>query len=190
MYDSKTCRHKTTFFDTRSFFPYWEGLNDKINIYAKLFHKENKSAVESAVINALKIFSLHINATSVEIKFNLVMFALEGLLLTNNDINYLGKKLSEKAAFLTEKESIDRRKEIYHEMKAMYSKRSNFVHQKKNPKSSDKITSDDLVFTRKIFLRCVKEILSLEKNGTIIKLNGNQDDNKSLDYYIENLILS
>lgn len=192
MYNSKTCRHKMTFFDTHSFFPYWEGLNDKINTYSDLFYKENKSIIESTVINTFKIFSLHINATSVDIKFNLIMFALEGLLLTDNDKDYLGTKLSQKAAFLTEKESRDKRKDIYREMKAMYSKRSNFVHQKKNPTPSDRITSNDLAFIRSIFLKCVKEILSLEKNGTITKLSshGNKDDSNSLDYYIENLILS
>ncbi|AKJ38511.1 HEPN domain-containing protein [Methanosarcina barkeri] len=189
-YNSKICRHKTTFFDIYSSFPYWEGLNDKINRYTKLFYKENKSTIENTVINALKIFSLHINATSVDIEFNLVMFALEGLLLTENDKDYLGTKLSEKAAFLTEKQSRERRKEIYHTMKAMYSKRSNFVHQKKKPKKEDKITSYDLVFIRKIFLLCVEEILSLEKNGMITKLGRDKDDDKSLDDYIENLILS
>lgn len=190
IYNSKTCRHKTTVFDTHSFFPYWDGLNDKITIYTELFYKENKSTIENTIINALKIFSLHVNATSVDIEFNLVMFALEGLLLTENDKDYLGKRLSEKVAFLTEKQSRERRKEIYHTMKAMYSKRSNFVHQKKKPKKEDKITSYDLVFIREIFLLCVEEILSLEKNGTITKLGKDKDDDKSLDYYIENLIFS
>ena len=120
------------------------------------------------------------------------MFALEGLLLTQDDLNYLGKKLSEKVVFLTEKHSTDVRKEKYRKMKAMYSKRSNFVHQKKKMNKSDKITSNDLVFIRNIFLKCVEEILSLEKNGIIVKLasDGSKDDNKSLDYYIENLIFS
>jgi hypothetical protein len=190
MYNLKACRHKTTFFDTYSYFPYWEGLNDKIKIYADLYYKENKSSIETAIINALKIFSLHINATSVEIEFNLVMFAFEGLLLTENDKDYLGTKLSQKAAFLTEKESREERKDIYREMKKMYSKRSSFVHQKKNKKNLDKITSDDLVFIRNVFLRCVNEILSLEKVGTISKISSDGDNNKSLDYYIENLIFS
>lgn len=189
-YNSKICMHRTTHFDIHSDFPYWDGLNHDVNICNNLFCKENKSTIESAVINALKIFSLHVNATSVEIKFSLVMFALEGLLLTDNDRDYLGKKLSEKSAFLTEKQSADRRKKIYRDMKEMYSKRSNFVHQKKNPKRSDKITFFDLVFVNKIFLKCVEEILSLEKNGTITKFTGSQDGDKSLDYYIENLILS
>lgn len=92
--------------------------------------------------------------------------------------------MGEKAAFLTEKHSADKRKEIYRKMKAMYSKRSNLVHQKKSPKKSDEITSDDLAFIRNMFLICVKEILSLEKAGTITKLlsDGGRDDNKSLDY--------
>ena len=180
-----------THFDIQSQRPYWEGLNHNINIYADLFYKKNKSIIESTVINALKIYSLHINATSVDIKFNLVMFALEGLLLTKGE-NDLGKKLGEKTAFLTENHPGDRRKKIYREMKKMYSKRSNFVHQKKDPKTSDKITSYDLVFIRNIFLKCVEEILSLEKNGTITKWSsdGGKNDNKSLDYYIENLIFS
>ena len=157
-----------------------------------MFYKKKTTIIERTVINSLKIYGLHINISTVELKFILVMIALEDLLLNENDLNYLGKKLAEKVAFLYEKHSAERKKEIFREMKKMYSKRSSFAHQKKNPKPSDKITSNDLGFIIRIYLRCVEEILSLEKIGTITKLSldGKQDDNKSLDYYIENLIFS
>jgi len=191
IYNSKTCMPKTSHFPIPSHLPYWEKLGDKVTYYSGLFYKEGRSVIENTVVNALKIYSLHVNATSVDVKFILVMFALEGLLLTENDRDYLGKKLSEKATFLSERDP-DNRKNLYRKMKTTYSKRSNFVHQKKKTKESEKITSDDVAFTCDIFIKCIEEILSLEKNGTITKLSsdGGQDDNKSLDYYIENMIFS
>lgn len=49
------------------------------------FIKRKKVKLKAAVINALKIYSLHINATSFDIKFTLLIFALEGFLLTQDD---------------------------------------------------------------------------------------------------------
>lgn len=132
------------------------------------------------------------NATFVDVKFTLIMVALEGLLLTKRELNYLGKGLSEKVAFLIEKQSGEIIKEVYGNMKRCYSKRSNFVHQKKKLRKSYNITFYDLLFIRNIFLRCIEEILILMGNGTITEISsdGNKSDNKSLDDYIENLIFS
>jgi hypothetical protein len=51
-------------------------------------------SIERTIVNALKIYGLHVNATSVDAKFTLVMVALEGLLLTKRDLNYLGEVLT------------------------------------------------------------------------------------------------
>lgn len=61
IYNSKTRMHRVSSYTISSCFPYWEELDKTIKDYANLFYKERKSPIESTVINALKIYSLHIN---------------------------------------------------------------------------------------------------------------------------------
>ena len=70
------------------------------------------NSIKRTIVNALKIYGLHVNATSVDVKFTLVMVALEGLVLTKRDLNYLEKGLSEKVAFLTEKQPGEKEKKF------------------------------------------------------------------------------
>ena len=57
----------------------------------------------------------------------MMISALESLLLTKNDRDYLGKKLAEKTSFLLEK-NYDKRIELYKLMEKYYGKRSNLMH--------------------------------------------------------------
>jgi transcriptional regulator CtsR len=66
----------------------------------KMGINKHTSELEKRVLNAIDIFGLSDDATALEIRFLLCVIALEGLLLSEGDKDYLGWKLSEKVAFL------------------------------------------------------------------------------------------
>lgn len=66
----------------------------------KMGINKHTSELEKRVLNAIDIFGLSDDATALEIRFLLSVIALEGLLLSEGDKDYLGWKLSEKVAFL------------------------------------------------------------------------------------------
>jgi len=172
----------------RNSMQYLDFTDDEIKILNELFLKDKKSDIDHRIVTSLKLYGLQTTVTPVEIKFVLIMNALEGLLLSKNDINYLGKKLSEKVAFLIGKDK-DERLPTYRTMKEMYNKRSNFTHQKKRMNEKDKITESDLLHLSNAFMRTVTKLLELEKDGIIQTIEGDKNE-KSLDSYIKDIMFS
>lgn len=176
---SHKCRNSVQYLDFR---------DDEIKILNEVFLKDEKSDIDHRIATSLKLYGLQTTVTPVEIKFVLIMNALEGLLLSKTDTNYLGKRLSEKVAFLIGKEK-DERLQTYLTMKEMYNKRSNFTHQKQRMNEKDKITESDLLYLSNAFIRTVTELLELERNSIIQTIEGDKNK-KSLDSYIKDVMFS
>jgi hypothetical protein len=86
--------------------------------------------LEEKIINAVRLIGVSTSVPYEEIRFVILCSALEAMLLTNNDRDYLGWKLSERAAFLLS--GPEGRAEISEAVSRLYNKRSRFVHQDKN----------------------------------------------------------
>lgn len=167
---------------------YLDSREGEIKILNEVFLKDKKSDIDNRIVTSLKLYGLQTTVTPVEIKFVLIMNALEGLLLSKTDTNYLGKRLSEKVAFLIGKDK-DERLQTYFTMKEMYDKRSNFTHQKQKMKEKDKITESDLLYLSNTFMRTVTKLLELQRDNIIQTIEGDKNK-KSLDGYIKDLMFS
>jgi predicted AlkP superfamily phosphohydrolase/phosphomutase len=78
-----------------------ESYDKMISDLNKLINKVETTEIEKRIINALDFFGMIENITSLRMKFLLVVFALEGLILSGDDKDYsIRKKLPEKIAFL------------------------------------------------------------------------------------------
>jgi hypothetical protein len=78
-----------------------ESYDKMISDLNKLINKVETTEIEKRIINALDFFGMIENITSLRMKLLLVVFALEGLILSGDDKDYsIRKKLPEKIAFL------------------------------------------------------------------------------------------
>ncbi|MDD5446296.1 MAG: HEPN domain-containing protein [Methanocellales archaeon] len=171
---------------------YLESVDSEIELLNSIFLKDEdqKSDIDHRIANSLNLYGLMTTVTPIEIKFILVMTALEGLLLGNDDINYLGKRLSEKIAFIIGKDR-ESRMSIYDTMKEMYTKRSSFSHQKQKKKVKEMITESNFQYLSNTFMRVVRRMLELQKEFNITTIEEeDKADTKSLNEYIKNLMFS
>ena len=99
----------------------------QLQILSEITTKQNPTKLEKKIIQALQIYNLSKISKKTEIRFLLTIAAFESLLLTNNDRDYLGKKLSEKTAFLLA-DTYENRIELYRLMKKYYELRSTVIH--------------------------------------------------------------
>lgn len=78
-------------------------------------------------MRSIRIVGLVRASKQPQIKLLFNIAALESLLLTKNDRDYLGNKLAEKTAFLLGKD-FEQRMKIFRDIKKLYSKRSALIH--------------------------------------------------------------
>jgi len=136
---------------------------------SSMLSKSKKSSVENKIILSSKLFNLALQSEIDETRFITLISAIESLLLTEGDRDYLGLKLAEKTAFLIWDDK-DRRTALYKKMKALYSTRSKIVHGK-----VIFVAEHDVRTLKDIYIALLKKLLSLE---TGIK------DEKTFDDYI------
>jgi len=99
---------------------------------------KNPSSLQNKILQALRVYGLSRLSQKVEIRLLFLVSSFESLLLTKNDRDYLGKKLSEKTAFLLETE-YEKRLKLYKQMKRFYGKRSGLVHMGKTQISDTEV---------------------------------------------------
>jgi hypothetical protein len=97
-------------------------------ILSDISSKSNPSNLERKILRGIEIFGISQTTQNNDIRFIMLISALETILLTNDDKDYLGLKLAEKSAFLIEDEGPKRLK-IYKLVKGLYGKRSKLVHE-------------------------------------------------------------
>jgi hypothetical protein len=184
-----------------------ESYDKMISDLSKLVNKIGTTEIEKRIINALDFFGMIENVTSLRMKFLLVVFALEGLILSGDDKDYsLRKKLPEKIAFLILEPSnwesnihylgmpIDRsiiksiadvRLSIATKLEKVYDKRSAFAHPRS--KKAEDISIYDFDFVSKTLRLVVCKLIELNQGGVTHIDKDNLLDIKSLNGYLERL---
>lgn len=144
---------------------------------------EPRNQIAKKIANAIRIFGTAGTIRQLDVKFTLLVFALEALLLTGSDRDYLGWKLAERVAFLiSEPES---RKETYRKIAKLYSKRSGFVHQDEKGAS---ISEGDYHKVEGILIKSIMRLLELKDGGFAYFTE--TVDKPSIIQYIDNLKFS
>jgi hypothetical protein len=112
-----------------NFFNYSEDLHGfALTILSDISSKPNPSKLEKKILRGIEIFGLSQSTQNKDIRFIILISALETILLTKTDKDYLSLKLAEKSAFIIEEEGLDRLR-IYKLVKGLYGKRSGLVHE-------------------------------------------------------------
>ena len=114
----------------------------------------------------------------------MLISSFESLLLTENDRDYLGKKLSEKVSFLIESE-YQRRIDLYRLMKKLYGQRSALIH-----RGNLKISDTDVRNLENTFKAVVFQILALSKKYTKMEQKSHNKDKEGIEDYINKLKFS
>ena len=182
-----------------------ESYDMMISELSELVNKIDKNEIESRIINALEFFGMIENTTPLRIKFLLVIFALEGLLLSGDDKEYsLRKKLPEKIAFLILESanwdsvihyidiSVDTsmintiakaRASIVSKLEKIYDRRSAIAHG-----GVKDMSIYDFDFGSKVLRSVISKLIQLNRQGiAYVKKKGGLFDAKSLDGYLEGI---
>lgn len=120
-------------------------LDEHLERLSKISIAKNPSRLQKKILQALQVYGLSRFSQKGEIRFLFLISAFESLLLTENDKDYLGKKISEKTAFLLENE-YEKRLQLYKQMKSFYGKRSGLVHSGKTEISDSEVRTLDDIF--------------------------------------------
>lgn len=130
-----------------------------IDEISSIYNKEKPSQLEIKLMNAIEMFWMSKISHKLEISFVLMASAMETLIMSESDKDYLSWKLAEKTAFLLTEEG-GKRKELYKSMKKLYNKRSKFVHE-----GIKNIDRRDLGFLGAVFFETSINIINLIING-------------------------
>jgi len=152
---------------------------------SKLLLKETKTSFDKRILRALRIFGLARLSKEPEIKFLFNVAALESLLLTKNDRDYLGYKLAEKTAFLLGN-NFEERMKIYRDMKRIYGKRSALIHGGEDEKLSEKDEHVSEMYVRSVIFK----LLELLDKYTKMECKSSPTDQEGLEDFLNALKFS
>lgn len=136
------------------------------------------------ILQAIYVYGLSRLSRKAEIRFLFLISSFESLLLTENDRDYLGKKISEKTAFLLESD-YEKRLELYKLMKNYYGKRSSLIHSGKA-----KISDSEVRFLEHIFRAVVLKLLELGMSYTKMEQKATSKEQEGVEDYINKLKFS
>jgi len=155
-----------------------------MNVLSAITQKAKPTKLENKILQAIQIFWLSRLSHKTKIRFLMLISAFESLLLTENDRDYLGKKLAEKTTFLLEKDR-EKRIELYKLMKKYYRKRSGLVHG-----GNANIEEVDERRAEGIFKRLVFTLLELTAKYDRMEQRTSKEDKPGLEDYINELKFS
>jgi len=142
--------------------------------------KQKNTELERKLVLSSKMYWLALQSSSPEVTFIALISALESLLLSESDRDYIGLKLSEKVTFLMADEQ-KVRLDIYKRMKKYYNMRSALVHGK--PGKAVVVERADVETVKQIFTAVFEKVLSMVETYTSF----HTDDDKGFDDYINEL---
>jgi len=141
---------------------YHDRIDDFVKPLTEIVRRQTVSDIENRIRNAVNVFGVQTSIHYPEVRLILLVAALEALLLTKSDRDYLGWKLAERTCFLLGK-SKKQRMRIYDFITDVYNKRSEFAHQKTNRKKE--VTEGDLLKLENLVTLTVFELLMLKSRG-------------------------
>lgn len=136
---------------------------------------KSRSEIEKKIIQSLQMYFQSTSSHRTETRYLLTISALESLLLSGGDKDYIGLKIAEKTSFILHNHE-ETRIECYRYMKKCYKKRSLLVHQGNN-----EITREDLSDIENIFKGVFYRMLFLSKRYKKIGLKDNDSDEDGLE---------
>jgi hypothetical protein len=139
---------------------YQRGSDTWVKEMNALLTKKPTTEIERKLTNAHHILAVSTSVRYPEVRFILMCSALEALVLTDSDKDYLGWKLAERVAFLTANPA--KREEKYKKVKALYGKRSSFVHQSGAKKD---ITDEDVDELRDLVISVFLKMMNFRDSG-------------------------
>jgi hypothetical protein len=160
---------------------YTSRFDNTIGKLTNILTKQDPNDIENRLRNAIILFGIETEAARPEVRYTLLTTALEGLLLTEGDRDYLRLKLAEKISFLLEN-NLDKRLELFEKVKDVYDRRSDFVHQK--PKFKP-ITQEEVEKLGEIFIKVFNKLLELRNQG--YEQIQKKDGAKTIDDLVTNL---
>ena len=144
------------------------------------------SDTENRIRNAVNVFGIQTSVSYPDVKLILLIAALEALLLSKSDRDYLGWKLAERTSFLLGKSKKPREK-IYEFITEVYDKRSSFAHQKTKHRKG--VTDSDIRNLEMLLERTVLEVLKLRDSG-YMQLQKDKEKPKTIIGHIDELKFS
>jgi hypothetical protein len=145
-------------------------FDEHLERLSKISIDKNPTSLQKKILQALQVYGLSRLSQKAEIRVLFLVSSFESLLLTENDRDYLGKKLAEKTAFLLEEE-YEKRLKLYKEMKRLYGKRSGLVHSGKTQISDTEVRTLENIFQALAFKL-------LELSMTYSKMEQRERDNQ------------
>jgi len=164
----------------------WAKYLDKVHknyfdLLTKITHKAKRNTIKDKIIQSIKLYWLSRMSEKIETRFLLTISSLESLLLTKNDRDYIGMKLSEKTAFLLE-DDINKRIALYKRMKKYYQKRSNLIHSGKSD-----INNTDERTVKSIYDALVFKLLEIGKKYRKMEQKSHSRDQEGIEDYINKM---
>lgn len=153
----------------------------QLKLISKTTLKNNQSKLEKKILQAIQIFSLSRLAHKSEIRFLMIITSCESLLLSSNDRDYLGLRLSEKTAYLLETKG-EKRFDLFNLMKKLYTKRSKFIHSGINNIERDDVKTLDYIFEALVF-----KLLELTATYKKMEQKSNNKDTDGVEDHLNNL---
>lgn len=99
----------------------------KLNLISKITTEIRLTNLEKKIVQAIRIFGLSRSAHKLEIRFIMLVTSCESILISKEDRDYLGLKLSEKTAYLLKTKGVERFA-LFKKMKQYYTNRSRLIH--------------------------------------------------------------
>jgi len=166
----------------RGWTKYLEKAHKKyFDLISDVCNKNKKSKLEQKIVQSIRIYWLSRISEKIEIRFLLTMSSLESLLLTKYDRDYIGLKLSEKAAFLLERD-LDKRIALYKIMKKYYEKRSDLIHS-----GQSNINEIDERTLNSIYQSLVFNLLELGRKYSKMEQKSHEKDEAGIEDYINEM---
>ena len=159
-------------------------LAEHLDKLSRISLDKKPNRLKQKILQAIQVYGLSRLSYKAEIRFLFLVSSFESLLLTENDRDYLGKKISEKTAFLLEDE-YEKRLELYKLMKGFYGKRSSLVHRGKIEISDSEVRTIENLFRALVF-----KILELSNEYTKMEQKSHNKDKEGIEDYINKLRFS
>jgi len=159
-------------------------FDEHLKRLSKISIDKKPTRLQKKILQALQIYGLSRFSQKAEIRFLFLVSSFESLLLTENDRDYLGKKLSEKTAFLLEKD-YEKRLKLYKQMKSFYGKRSGLVHNGKTQISDTEVRTLENIFQAVVF-----KLLELSASFTKMEQKQRESEQDGIEDFINKLKFS
>ena len=148
---------------------------------SKISIDKKPTRLQKKILQSLQVYGLSRLSQKVEIRFIFLVSSFESLLLTENDRDYLGKKLAEKTAFLL-KEDYEERLKLYKQMKGFYGKRSGLIHSGKTQISDVEVRAIENIFKAVVF-----KLLELSASYTKMEQKQRESEQEGIEDLVNKL---